>query len=283
MVIILRRTQKALLCIIMLAAGIGLLCCLHQDTREETSPGLEVLPYGDYLKWKEAQQYFPRYGYAVVVDVETGLAFQVQRRGGTYHADVQPLTVVDTQIMKILYQGRWSWNRRSVVVITDNGKRIAASMNGMPHGQGQIQGNAFNGHFCIHFRDSKVHCSNRVDLAHQVMIWKAAGVLEKQLAGMPPEEIIRVFFVALDNQECKLALRLVQPGSSKTEITEIINNVYSVQVDAIAPSSEINTYVAGVRIVYESDLSNPIKRRFIVRVGKTTGGYQIEQIKSFSN
>ena len=101
---------------------------------------------GEFLAWEETRHYFNKYSSATVMDLDTGLQFNVQRRGGTYHADVQPLTAEDTATMKAIYNGKWSWKRRAVIVELENGRKIAASMNGMPHGQGAIAGNKFNGH-----------------------------------------------------------------------------------------------------------------------------------------
>lgn len=131
--------------------------------------------YGEYIPWTEVSRIFPRYAVASVVDVETGLSFKVQRRAGQKHADVQPLTRDDTATMKKIYGGQWSWKRRAVLVVTGS-HRIAASMNGMPHGAGAIKGNQFPGHFCIHFRDSRTHITNKIDPEHQEMVKKAAGI-----------------------------------------------------------------------------------------------------------
>jgi hypothetical protein len=98
----------------------------------------------------------------------------VQRRGGSKHADCQPLTAEDTAVMRKIYGGQWSWARRAIVVSLD-GKHMAASMNGMPHGAGAIKNNDFDGHFCIHFLNSRTHESNKLDSAHQAMVKKAAG------------------------------------------------------------------------------------------------------------
>ncbi|MCC3377949.1 hypothetical protein LKX83_33445, partial [Cohnella sp. REN36] len=69
---------------------------------------------------------------------------------GKYHADVQPLTKADTKIMKQIYNGKWSWKRKAIVVKKDH-HYYAASMQGMPHGGDGIPDNSFSGHFCIHF------------------------------------------------------------------------------------------------------------------------------------
>lgn len=130
---------------------------------------------GEYLGWYDQVQYmFEKNAVAVVTDLKTGKTFKVKRLYGRNHADVEPLTKEDTAIMKSLY-GSWSWDRRAIIV-TINGKNIAASMNGMPHGGQQITNNNFGGHFCIHFKGSKTHKGNRVDAAHQAAVKAAAGI-----------------------------------------------------------------------------------------------------------
>ena len=102
--------------------------------------------------------------------VKTGKSFQVQRYSGHNHADVEPLTAEDTAIMKSIY-GSWSWERRAIWV-TVHGTTYAASMNGMPHAsdEARVSGNDFNGHFCVHFKNSYGHGSAAEDTAHQQMI-----------------------------------------------------------------------------------------------------------------
>ena len=174
---------------------------------------------GEFLTWQEVDQLFPRNAYADVVDYETGLTFRVQRRAGSYHADVQPLTAEDTAVMKKIYSGKWAWTRRSVLVVLDSGRVVAASMNGMPHGSGAIKDNKFNGHFCIHFRDSITHGSRSRDTAHQVMIWKAAGVLKEQLGLLKPEEVFDVAMAALAQRDYRI-LREVTCGGQQEQLLQ---------------------------------------------------------------
>ena len=123
--------------------------------------------------WKgNIQSVFSRGTTATVTDVKTGISWKVKRRGGTNHADVEPLTAEDTAKMKKAYGGSWSWNRRAIWVRV-GGKTYAASMNGMPHGTQSITSNGFNGHHCIHFLNSRTHTGNRLDSAHQSAV-KAA-------------------------------------------------------------------------------------------------------------
>ncbi len=69
------------------------------------------------LQWKEVNQLLPKYTKFTVMDFETGKKFKVQRRAGSHHADVQPLTSKDTKVMKKIYNGKWSWKRRAIIVI----------------------------------------------------------------------------------------------------------------------------------------------------------------------
>ena len=123
------------------------------------------------LSWSEVQRIFPHNTVARVMDVETGKSFRVRRYYGTLHADVEPLTAEDTATMKSIY-GQWSWQRRAIVVEVA-GRRIAASMNGVPHGNGAINDNDFAGHFCIHFKDSRTHNTRQVCPDHQAAIQAA--------------------------------------------------------------------------------------------------------------
>lgn len=123
--------------------------------------------------WTVADKVFARGEVATVTDVDTGISYRVKRKGGTNHADCEPLTAEDAAKMKKARGGYWSWNRRAIIVTVD-GRNLAASQNGMPHGFQNIYNNNFDGHFCIHFLNSRTHGTNRVDAAHQTMVKKAA-------------------------------------------------------------------------------------------------------------
>ncbi|OXM86921.1 hypothetical protein [Paenibacillus rigui] len=154
--------------------------------------------YGQFLEWDQAKQVIPKKTKFKVIDMETGLGFHVQRRAGSSHADVQPLTKEDTAVMKRIYGGVWSWTRRSIIIETDTQQRIAASMHGMPHGGDGIPDNDFSGHFCIHFPGSSTHGSGKMDPGHQLMIYKAAGRLDDYMAKASPTGLIDTFFLALN-------------------------------------------------------------------------------------
>lgn len=119
----------------------------------------------------DIQSIFARGTTATITDVATGIAWKEMRKGGTNHADTQPLTAADTAAMKAACGG-WSWTRRAIFVTID-GVNYAASMNCMPHGSGSIANNNFDGHHCIHFTNSRTHSSNKVCSLHQAAIQKA--------------------------------------------------------------------------------------------------------------
>ncbi len=108
----------------------------------------------------------------ILTDIESGLNFRVKRRGGSNHADVEPLTCKDTQVFLQLYGGDWSWERRALIAHI-NGRQIAASINGQPHGNYSIMDNNFPGHICLHFKGSKLHKEEKQDNEHQKMVEKA--------------------------------------------------------------------------------------------------------------
>ncbi len=127
------------------------------------------------LPWDTVNQLWGRGTTVRVYDVDTGIGFLARRLYGSLHADVEPLTKHDTYLLSRIYGGRWSWARRAVVVEL-NGRYVAGSMNGMPHGAQAIYDNNFPGQFCIHFLGSRLHKNRQIDAEHQAMVLKAARV-----------------------------------------------------------------------------------------------------------
>lgn len=108
-----------------------------------------------------------------IKDVRTGKTFTAVRWSGVNHLDAEPATADDTAIFKAIYHGSWSWSRRPILILY-KGNVYAASMNGMPHGTTTINNN-FDGHFCIHFKNSKTHDTNVVDSDHQKAVDAASN------------------------------------------------------------------------------------------------------------
>ena len=164
----------------------------NEPDKTETEGKIEVLDW-----WKSANKVFARGSVAKVIDVRTGKSFNIKRTYGGNHADCETLTAEDTKIMKAIWGGSFNWSRRPVILEID-GRLLAASMAGMPHagldnkpvnatvsgrsggyGRGTnldtVKNNNMNGHFDVHFLNSRTHGTNRVDSAHQKAIKEAAA------------------------------------------------------------------------------------------------------------
>ncbi|UII58076.1 hypothetical protein LS684_20845 (plasmid) [Cytobacillus spongiae] len=181
---------------------------------------IEIVP------WEQVEEIIPNRTYFTIIDVETGLSFKVQRRAGNKHADVQPVTKKDTKIMKSIYGGKWSWDRRAILVLVHD-QLIAASMNGMPHGAGALQ-NDFPGHFCVHFYGSTTHKTPTPDLGHKIMILKAGGVLDEFLYKSDPYELIRVMEIAVNQHDERLLSKVM--SNNDISAKEILHKVRHIEV-----------------------------------------------------
>lgn len=156
--------------------------------------------YGEYLDWwTEAQYVVPTQGIIEIVDFYTGKSFFAKRTTGANHADVETLTLTDTQKMKEIWGGSFSWTRRPVI-IKINGRKIAASASSLPHAGNDkaaggvyttwrsddyppgynldwVKGNGIDGVFDVHFANSTRHNDGEVDDKHQENIKIAAGLI----------------------------------------------------------------------------------------------------------
>lgn len=174
---------------------------LDKQTKDKLNVNSNDFIKGGALDWFDSVQYiFPREQEATVTDVDTGKSFKLKRSFGTNHADVEPLTQEDTNIIKDIWGG-FSWERRAVVVEIDN-ILLAGSMTAFPHagldsepalkivsnrsgnyGRGQnldtVKGNGIDGHMDIHFLNSRTHGTNVVQKSHQGMVKKAEEYIYK--------------------------------------------------------------------------------------------------------
>lgn len=245
--------------LLIIAAGLmvltGIIMGIRQNSLTEPPSESEVTApafFGELIPWEEADQLFPKYQRARIVDVDTRLAFWVQRRAGTEHADVQPLTKADTEIMKTIYQGKWSWRRKAIIVELKNGRRLAASMHGMPHGAGAISGNNFNGHFCVHFLGSTTHGSKSPNTAHQIMVWKAADQFDQHLMQASAPEAIDIFFTAVDQGATALAARLLDGSPAAQLLLARSSQVQSISIDSITEQGD-NSYEVKLRLIFTGE------------------------------
>ncbi len=80
----------------------------------------------------------------------SGVTFNIQYYSLGRHADSEPKTLKDTQLMNGAF-GKASWNVRIVYVKMPSGVWTMAAMHNYPHLYGSIGNNGFGGHLCIHF------------------------------------------------------------------------------------------------------------------------------------
>ncbi|UFJ39215.1 hypothetical protein LOK74_14170 [Brevibacillus humidisoli] len=203
---------------------------------------VEQAHFGQPLHWKDVKKKFRRMSYAFVTDLETGKQFAIQRRAGSRHADVQPLTRKDTATLKQIYEGKWSWRRRAILVSID-GQHYAASMHGMPHGAGAIADNGFPGHFCIHFLGSATHRRREPDPGHSLMILKASGRLLETVMQSSPEQLADYFLTSLHEHD-RVTLEMLTNGASLPFSPEKIS--YARRVKDKEHSPEVNLFTAEI-------------------------------------
>lgn len=113
-----------------------------------------------------------RYKAFEVIDVRTGIHWNMRRFGGWWHADVETMTKADTEAMKKAWGGELNPSRRPVWVKIGD-KYYAAGLMGYVHNTDTISTNGMNGQICLHFRGSKIHASGHIDEAHQACILEA--------------------------------------------------------------------------------------------------------------
>lgn len=213
---------------------------------------LAAQSFGELLAWPEANALFPIGSEAAVRDVETRLAFRVYRHRGSAHFDVEPVTAQDTEILRQIYGGDWSWKRRAVV-LTVGGRQIAASMNGMPHGWGDIFNNNFRGHFCIHVDQSRVHTTWRPDEGHQLMVRKAAGTLWETLHTDDPALLADLVLAAVNHYESATLRQALEPqpdAAFQTELAGRLRHLTVLNVETAAVGKHEATVVAHVMAYY---------------------------------
>ncbi len=86
-----------------------------------------------------------------IYDPATGLSWKLRLYSPGRHADSEPLTLTDTQIMFKAFGNQNTWNQKPVYVLLPNGAWTIAAMHNVPHLSGSIKDNGFDGHLCVHF------------------------------------------------------------------------------------------------------------------------------------
>jgi len=80
----------------------------------------------------------------------SGISFNLRHYSAGRHADAEPATMQDTQLLNAAF-GPAAWTPRAVYVNLPDGSWTLATMHNFPHLSGAVSGNGFNGHLCVHF------------------------------------------------------------------------------------------------------------------------------------
>jgi len=194
-----------------------------------------------------------------------------------FAADVTNVPGMDDPVMNELYNGKWSWKRRAILVELDNGRKTAASMHGMPHGAGAIRGNNFNGHFCIHFRDSTTHGSGDINMGHQIMVWKAANRVDEQLCSLTPQGRVEVIFTAINQDEINIVKKLIDDKSNyANQLLVGLQDIESARLYSIE-NKEKNSFKVNAGVVYRDSYREYIKNLTISLKHKKNQPLKIER------
>jgi len=119
--------------------------------------------------WSEARNIIQTGVNLSIVDVRTGISFNLRSVAKSGHVDVEPPTQTDTDAIFRTRNGVWSWAPRPVWV-TVNGRTLAGALNGMPHDVSTIRDNGMNGHLCLHFDGTVTNSqSYQADLRNVVL------------------------------------------------------------------------------------------------------------------
>lgn len=132
------------------------------------------------IDWALADSIWEKGATYRVYDVKTGIVWQARRWSGFAHVDAEPLTAADTARLCKMYGVKTAkeidtknlYQRRPSLVTIGN-HTYACSLYGIPHNYPDgdtIANNNFEGQLCIHFTNSKVSKSGKVDSGHKQAI-----------------------------------------------------------------------------------------------------------------
>lgn len=141
-------------------------------------------------EWFNAMKYkVPKYEHLRVVDVDTGVEFKLRAFSLGNHADVEPPTKEDTQILYRINGNKWTWTPRAIWVYID-GQVYAAAINVQPHGPDTLPNNGMSGQICMHFLHSRQHNTGQENKNLQEAVQKAYANAAKAPSPSEPAKTV---------------------------------------------------------------------------------------------
>ena len=150
-------------------------------TADTTNLTMTIYP-AEKIDWYTGgiNELWPRGSNYKVFDVKTGVVWWAHRWAGGKHVDAEPLTAADTARLCKIYGvstsdeiARKDLYQRRPMLVTIGTRTFACSLYGVPHNYPEgdtISDNDFKGQLCIHFTNSRIHNSNKVDSDHEAAI-----------------------------------------------------------------------------------------------------------------
>lgn len=126
----------------------------------------------------------------LVFDPATKRSWTLRLYALGHHADSEPLTLRDTQIMRLAFGGITTWTPKPVYVRLPDGRWTLAATHDTPHESESIIGNDFDGHLCVHFLRDMAECQQN-DPDYGVTNQNVIRNYWKQLTGQTYVEIVR--------------------------------------------------------------------------------------------
>ncbi len=129
---------------------------------------------GELVEWSEVGGLLAEGNSYTVHDYNTGATWSMVFTGGENHAEMECASATDTAAYLTAFGNAFNYSKRPVVIEIGE-RKIAASLQGYPHGDDEISGNDMAGHACMFFNGSFSHVGGLPDVEHQAMVYKAAG------------------------------------------------------------------------------------------------------------
>ena len=121
-----------------------------------------------------------------IFDPATSLSWTLRLYSLGHHADSEPLTLRDTQIMFKAFGYTNTWTPKPVYVQLPDGRWTLATMHNVPHLSGSIKDNGFDGHLCVHFLRDMDECTQN-DPNYGVQNQNAIRKKWKEMTGITVE------------------------------------------------------------------------------------------------
>jgi len=113
----------------------------------------------EMLEWSAVRGILPLRTPFQIMDIGTGIRFNMSSLSNGNHADVETVTAQDTALMMEAFGGWQTWSSRPVWVTVGN-RTFSAALHSMPHDVATIPDNNMDGHVCLHFYGSTTHNTN---------------------------------------------------------------------------------------------------------------------------